>query len=344
MDVYVPPTSLKALLETPKGHLDHYPDEAFLLHVFWEAPSRAAAETLLSGLRGCSVATHRDTPCVPTYFFRITKSNPLSPSAATVGAYPPLHDALKKLQVGIPKPVVRADLTRRGMNPDWVDLNLSDPLPLELRTEPFVVEFTEIYLDERSFMLHCGSKDYLDAYGIVTKPGLSLRPPVTTRIGSPSSSIVEKILEPILHERVVAVGSNVVWQRPPASPSTARDAVMLALDCTRHADKLPPQMRDACTTAVSFPHVLKDGITRWLLVLPQLPSTEFLAQLQEAVGPVIAGEAHTSEGDSADALRTTLASAGLLPVITMNGDASVGYVLHEYARDLHVRIGDHDKS
>ncbi|RHY23041.1 hypothetical protein DYB36_010811 [Aphanomyces astaci] len=212
MDVYVPPTSLKALLETPKGHLDHYPDEAFLLHVFWEAPCRAAAETLLSGLRGCSVATRRDTPCVPTYFFRITKSNPLSPSAATVGAYPPLHDALKKLQVGIPKPVVRADLTRRGMNPDWVDLNLSDPLPLELRTEPFVVEFTEIYLDERSFMLHCGSKDYLDAYGIVTKPGLSLRPPVTTRIGSPSSSIVEKILEPILHERVVAVGSNVVWQ------------------------------------------------------------------------------------------------------------------------------------
>ncbi|RHY23581.1 hypothetical protein DYB32_009131, partial [Aphanomyces invadans] len=334
---YAPPTSLKALIDAPKGHLDHYPDEAFLLHVFWEAPSRTDAETLLSALRGCGVATHRDTPCVPTYFFRITTSNPVTPPIATVGEYPPLHDALKKLQVGIPKPVVRADLGRRGMNPDWVDLTHSDPLPTELRTESVVVEFTEIYLDERAFMLHCGSKDYLDAYGIVTRPGLSLRPPVTTRIGSPSLNVVDKILEPILHETVVPVGAGVVWQVPPPSvrAQSAQDAVMLALDCKRKVDELPDQVRRACTTAVAFPHALKEEITRWLIVLPSMPSTDFLVQLSQALGPVVAGEAHTTSGKNSPTLSVALDEAEL--PVTVNGDSSGGYILHELASDLHVR-------
>jgi len=36
--------------------------------VFWEAPSLVAATKLLGGLQQCVTATHRDTPCVTTYF------------------------------------------------------------------------------------------------------------------------------------------------------------------------------------------------------------------------------------------------------------------------------------
>jgi hypothetical protein len=50
--------------------------EAFLLHVFWEAPSMAAAQKLLhEGLKKCAQATHRDTPCVTSYFFRISSND-----------------------------------------------------------------------------------------------------------------------------------------------------------------------------------------------------------------------------------------------------------------------------
>lgn len=55
--------------------------ECFLLHVFWPTPDEAAAEELLAGLRKCGVATERDTPCVPTYFFRRCH-HPSGPSPA----------------------------------------------------------------------------------------------------------------------------------------------------------------------------------------------------------------------------------------------------------------------
>jgi hypothetical protein len=57
-----------------KGSTTFLPNQSFLLHVLWEAPSAAAAEELLAGLRTCAAATRRDTPCVPTYFFRVSPS------------------------------------------------------------------------------------------------------------------------------------------------------------------------------------------------------------------------------------------------------------------------------
>ena len=57
-----------------KGSTTYTPNQSFLLHVIWQAPSAAAARELLSGLRICAAATHRDTPSVPTYFFRLYPS------------------------------------------------------------------------------------------------------------------------------------------------------------------------------------------------------------------------------------------------------------------------------
>ena len=57
-----------------KGSTTYAPNQSFLLHVIWQAPSAAAAQELLSGLSTCAAATHRDTPCVPTYFFRVAPS------------------------------------------------------------------------------------------------------------------------------------------------------------------------------------------------------------------------------------------------------------------------------
>lgn len=68
------PTALQRLLDAPKGQLDYSPGEAFMLHVFWETPGIEAASKLLAALRQCAAATHRDTPCVPTYFFRVANN------------------------------------------------------------------------------------------------------------------------------------------------------------------------------------------------------------------------------------------------------------------------------
>ena len=66
-------TSLQRLINEPKGKTQYKQGELFLLHVFWECPNLENAKKLLQGLQECAIATQRDTPCVPTYFFRISK-------------------------------------------------------------------------------------------------------------------------------------------------------------------------------------------------------------------------------------------------------------------------------
>ena len=53
------------LIAEPKNKVDHAAGQAIVLHVFWEAPSAAAATELLEGLRKCARATHWDTPHSP---------------------------------------------------------------------------------------------------------------------------------------------------------------------------------------------------------------------------------------------------------------------------------------
>jgi hypothetical protein len=154
------PTSLQRLIDEPKGKTTYTAGEPFLLHVFWEAPNLTAAKQLLSGLAQCSNATLRDTPCVPTYFFRLSSiDHDLYGEAPTlVKEHKQLSAAIKKLHVGVSRAAIVADLTKRGIDPQYLDLNLDAELPLPLKDQkPVSVEFTELYLDERAFMVspHC---------------------------------------------------------------------------------------------------------------------------------------------------------------------------------------------
>jgi hypothetical protein len=155
---YKAPTSMRALMAAEKGVTVYQPGQAFLLHVMWEAPSMAAALELLGGLRKCAVASHRDTPCTVTYFFRVSGNNAdtVSPTPATVGDLPALRDAKKRLTVGTPPPVVRNALTKMGIDPALLDAAPETPLPAALAARPVAVEFTEVYLDEQAFVEHAG--------------------------------------------------------------------------------------------------------------------------------------------------------------------------------------------
>jgi hypothetical protein len=169
-----------------KGSTIYAPNQSFLLHVIWQAPSAAAAQELLSGLSTCAAATQRDTPCVPTYFFRVAPSYhdvcspaPLllkdHPHITQVDAFEAAFDfeiqcrlcqcpstrhltskpstrshrrllqAHRKLLMGIPPAAIKAELLRRRLPPDLLDRDLEQELPEDLRAQPVMVEFTEVY-------------------------------------------------------------------------------------------------------------------------------------------------------------------------------------------------------
>ena len=319
---------MQRLIDTPKGKIEYAAGESFLLHVFWETPSMAAAEELLQqGLRKCAIATHRDTPCVPLYFFRVSANDaPLCDNASkipkTVGDLPALRDAIKKLQVGTPAGAVRADLAKRGFDATIVSmveaLDPAAPLPEALQQRPVMVELTELYMDERAFMEHVGSRDYLNAYGVVMKPSLMLGKPRTLRLGTPPASVIDKILEPMLQETAVPLREDChLWVRPESQPDqegasfNPQHAVFLAFDVPSQRDEQQPppppplllllskQFQAACSTLVSFPHPHRPDTTRFMCVLPSLISSSSSSReaavsiLAELTGlGLIRGEAH----------------------------------------------------
>jgi hypothetical protein len=346
------PTALERLIAEPKGKTAHARGEACMLHVFWEVPSAAAARELLAALRGCAVATHRDTPCVPTYFFRVSAAADqhalaaARPGARTVGEHPHLGAALKQLRVGMPRAAVRSELVRKGLDPAWLDLDAGDELPEPLRDQCAVlVECTEIYLDERAFMEHCGSHDYLEAYGQVMKPGLQSRRPRTLRLGTPIASLVEKILEPILQEVVVPLEPGCfVWRRASVAPvapvcfSLDVDAAASSADAVAIA--LPDEFRALCTSCVALPHPLREATAtvRLLCVLPTLPPPGVLRALGAsgaiARGHVLLGGDATSADRAA--ISAALGAAGLDGLLTVGAEGDcVGHVLHTLAHELH---------
>mmetsp|Transcript_1531 Transcript_1531/g.2333 ORF Transcript_1531/g.2333 Transcript_1531/m.2333 type:complete len:347 (-) Transcript_1531:58-1098(-) len=337
----LPDTALQRLINAPKGHLDAKHGESFILHVFWEAPSINAARTLLEALRQCAAATHRDTPCVPTYCFRISDigADLCSASARTVGDHPAVRDAKRKLQMGVPAPAVRADLVRRGLDPALVDLENASMLPEALQTSPVMVEFTELYLDERAFNEHVGSRDYLDAYGTVIQPSLQNKTPITIRLGTPTSSLVDKILESFLHERVVELEEGcMIWKTP---ETRSEHPLLMSLEFPSHRTNdvlaVITLLHNYCTSLVSFPHPLRTETTRVLCILGVLPPKSVLLAIAN-LNPR-RGEAHVSMSraseDAVMEMQNALDDAGLKLLKVTNTDC-VGYVLHEKAADLHI--------
>eukprot|EP00697_Spironema_sp_BW2_P018104 gnl/Spiro4/9984_TR5309_c0_g1_i1.p1 gnl/Spiro4/9984_TR5309_c0_g1~~gnl/Spiro4/9984_TR5309_c0_g1_i1.p1 ORF type:complete len:371 (-),score=91.93 gnl/Spiro4/9984_TR5309_c0_g1_i1:43-1122(-) len=341
-------TLMERLIAAPKGHLDHSPGESFLLHVFWEAPSHAVALELLAALAQCAAATHRDTPCVPTYFFRITASDDVCRAVPrSIGAHPVLSAARMKIQRGVPAGAVHADLVRRGLDPKLLDMDADAELPPALAVAPVALEFTEVYLDERAFMQHSCSRDFLQAYGTVMLPAMQNIPPQTIRVGTPPASVVERILEPMLHEIVCPLAGCTVWQRPTQQITTSDEAsaIFLSLDVLSDTTnditaRIPDAFREQCTTCVAFSHPLRAGTIRLMCVLPSLPPQPLLAVLAAVLQPV-RGAAHSRTRDPAavERIRSALAAAGL-GVVAVSGDSgdgcAVGHILHSRAPDLHV--------
>ena len=349
-------TYLQRLQAEPKNQVDYRPGETFLLHVFWEAPSAAAAHELLAALRSCANATHRDTPCTTTYCFRIGSidSDVCSPVPRTAGDHLVLREVAKKLQRGMPVGAVKADMARRRLDHSLLDLSPTAALPEAQQQQPVLLEFTEVYLDERAFMQHSVSRDFLAAYGKVMDPSLQYRQPVTIRLGTPPAAVAEKILEPMLHEVVVPLAPGcVVWrpvaasahspsfanaspQPPPSSlPATGQPALLIALDISAAAfPGVPAQISDRCVTCVTFAHPLRPASLRLLCVLPD-PTTHMSAVFKAiaALAPE-RGEVYSTASESEmSSLKTALAAAGL-ERIAVNAGESSGYVLHSRAAEL----------
>ncbi|KAJ3316300.1 hypothetical protein HDU76_001907 [Blyttiomyces sp. JEL0837] len=336
-------TALQKLIDEPKGKIAYKAGDAFILHVFWEAPSPSTAKQLLEGLRQCAAATLRDTPCCPTYFFRIAQNDAdlCPPPPKTVADHPQLSQAIKKLRVGIPRPAVVADLVRRGFDPSFVDLDLTSELPESLQGQQAIrLEFTELYLDERAFMEHAGSRDYLDGYGVVMNPALQNQPPLTIRLGTPPASMIEKILEPMLKENVMPVVEGcTVWQPPKVFNENAL-AIFLSInfagnDATTLAASLPTALKTMATLCVTFPHPLRENTVRLMCVVPSIPSSTVLTDLAK-LGP-FKGEAHVTNGgdEGAKTVRAAFEAAGLKELISVNATDAVGFVLHSRATEVH---------
>lgn len=326
------PMSLQRLLAEPKGKLTYHPNQAFLLHVFWEAPNATAAKKVLAALQRCADATHRDTPCVPTYFFHHSSldADLVSEAPKLVSEHKQLSDAIRKLKVGVPRPAVVADLNRRGFDASLLDAALSDPLPDTMREDPVMLEFTELYLDERSFYEHAGSRDYLDAYGEVLSPGLQNRA-VTVRLGTPTDDIAEKILAPMLKEKVEPVPEDcTLWKRLAVTDDAG--GFLLAISAVGSTDevvaKMPAALLEESSSNVAFPHPLSEERVRVLCFLPSPPSVETLLELSSTLQP--AGiEIHCRESRQSE-IMSLVEQASLETLVVIDTTGS-GYVVHQKA-------------
>ena len=328
------PMTLQRLLNEPKGKTEYHPNQAFLLHVFWEAPSAAAADTVLAALQRCASATHRDTPCVPTYLFRRTSldADLLPEAPKSINQHPQLLDAIRKIKVGVPRPAVEADLRRRGIDPKLVDEVGMTALPEAMKVRPVMMEFTELYLDERSFYEHAGSRDYLEAYGEVLAPGL-MNKQVTIRMGTPTAEITDKILAPMLKEKVEPIPTGgVLWRQPTTSTSSG---ILLALSVTGSADeisrKIPKRLRDHASTCLAFSHPLAEDRARVLCFLPSFPDSEVLRELVHSLS--IRDLEVQCEAAQRDEVVTILERAGLGGLAVVDTRAS-GYAIHEKAGEV----------
>ena len=334
------PTALERLIAEPKGKVAYKRGEATLLHVMWQTPSLSAATDLLHCLQRCAIATHRDTPCVPLYFFRVSHCDTdlMPPAPTTIAQHPQIQAALKRLAVGTPRPAVLADLQRRQIEPSLIDLSPETPLPVILQQTPVLVECTELYLDESAFFEHAGSRDYLDAYGGVMQPRFMHRQPITLQMGNPTAKLCEQVLEPMLKAVEVELPVRCfLWRRPTA---LGESPLLISWDVSTDGSAedvvrvLDENWLSHCALCVAFIHPLRGaGVIRLICVVTSLPSEGFMAVAQ--LKP-LRGEVHIKRVEQVGegrAVRAALDAAGLSFVV-LNATPSAGYVIHAKAAEL----------
>ena len=345
-----PSYSMRYLFEAAKGKIAYNSGETFMLHVFWEVASRDAAREMLSGLRRCARATHRDTPCTPTYFFRISTHDSrdcVTRPAQTLGELPAWKEGQRMLQCRVPLPAVEHACRLKGLDPALLNSAASSPLPTSLRgQQPVRAEMTEVYLDERAFMEHAGSRDYLDGYAVVMNPKLNggAGRPLTLQFGTPTNTIGHNILEVILHAEPSPLHPGCyVWRAPRHEAKTAvaplpqpteqdganvvppsssvrlgyglSEAAFLSLDVAADSGvgkdgalSLSSSLLIRSTSVVLFTHPLRPGSVRLMCVLRSPPTVAEWTDLFQAVGAVQRGEVHTGQAH-AGALKQSVVEA-----------------------------------
>jgi hypothetical protein len=142
--------------------------------------------------------------------------------------------------------------------------------------------------------------------------------------------MVEKILEPMLKERVVGLYENYsVW----IPPSGILDgAFLVSMDVVGTGGQFPrisETLKTSCVWCVSLDHPFRDDVVRFMAVFSSLPSKTVFTELASFYPT--RGEVHT-KGDH-DHLKANLKEVGL-EFFKINASNAVGYILHDKATEL----------
>ena len=192
-----------------KGFTSFNPSESFVIHCRWVVLNRKTANEMISALNRCANATFRDAPPVVCYFFRISNDQELATDiknkTKTIGQHPHYSKLYKMLDMNMGLDFIIAKCKREEIDPMPFLRNISrDELmelhESELQFDPVVIDLTEFYLDNRSFVSHASSKDYMDSYSVLMQPHRSIQP-FTVVLGTPTLRIYEGVLEPMLKAR-----------------------------------------------------------------------------------------------------------------------------------------------
>jgi hypothetical protein len=101
----------------------------------------------------------------------------------------------------------------------------------------------------------------------------------------------------------------------------------------RASAALPSAFVELCCTLTVFEHPLRDGATRVMAVLYELPTAALLEEVDRALLHVARGQAHVLDAERAASLPQLFEAAGLHGRVILNTN-SAGYVLHSKAAHL----------
>lgn len=200
-----------------KGYTTFNPKESFIIHCQWVVTNRVIAQEMMEALKKCSFATSRDAPPVLCYFFRISLDQSLAiemkQKTKIIQQHPHYSKAFRMINMNMDINNILTKCERECISTIPIKDNWSMDEPIELHQDilefdPVVIDLTELYMDNRSFVDHAQSKDYMEGYSVLLSPHRSLQPH-TVVTGAPTPRMWEGLLEPILKARYGDIYNNI---------------------------------------------------------------------------------------------------------------------------------------
>lgn len=220
---------------------------------------------------------------------------------------------------------------------------------------PLYLEFTEIYLDERAFMDHAASRQYLDGYAKIMNPAAFYRVPKTYRFGTPTQNLIDTILEPVLKDTPVSMVSNgKLFDKNVVASTVVSDSghhdgnavpftqsVFMSFDIQSDkpdeiANLFSPTFVECCTFFVSFLHPLSaDGSVTRIMCIVHLSACDIWRSslrnslnLMRTVRAEVTCQWHGYEEDSKFLAITTELQGLVGQLFISDPKYTVGYVSH----------------